>query len=372
MLDVALLQTAYNLGVLVLDVPTGYFADRFGRKWALAAANASLVIGTVLIAFGNSLTVFIIAELFYALGIALDSGIHSAFLFEWLRSRGKENEYFRYDAFGTFLLLVIGAAGTIVAGYYAEKDLQFPVILTIGLTAIGIPAACLLREPIGKSTVTAGKAKYRALRDDASGIARIMKDTLTKPALRWALGVTVIWFWSRQYINLIISAPYFESIHLHLRHYGMLYSILTVSSGFIALFSRRLIQKPDLRLITAVGLILVPASFGLMGFIPNHLGLSGFFLFAIPYGLCTSITNTLLNRQFADHENRATFLSIVDFFVRLVASALALILGWILARHGAAYALIAAMAISGTVVFMLLPGIFRYAREHNEQAKAAD
>src|SRR5437660_3944243 len=51
--------------------------------------------------------------------------------------------------------------------------------------------------------------------DVCSSDLKISKDTLFRPGLRWALGATVIWFWSRQYINLIISAPYFASIHLH-------------------------------------------------------------------------------------------------------------------------------------------------------------
>src|SRR5690348_1277315 len=77
LLDVSILLTAYNIGVLILDIPAGYIADRFGRKWALACANGSLVIGTTLIAFGHTLPVLIVAELFYALAIASDFGVHS-------------------------------------------------------------------------------------------------------------------------------------------------------------------------------------------------------------------------------------------------------------------------------------------------------
>jgi hypothetical protein len=105
-----------------------------------------------------------------------------------------------------------------------------------------------------------------------------------------------------------------------------------------------------------------------MGFISSKPGLAGFFLFAIPYGLCTAITNTLLNRQFDLHESRATFLSVVDFFTRLVSSLLVLVLGWILARHGASAALIAAMAASGVIALALLPGVLRFAHEHEHEA----
>ena len=104
--DVAVLTTTYNIGVLVLDVPTGFFADRFCRKWALTISNTALVLGTILIVLGHAMATFIVAELFYALAIAMDAGTHSAYLFEWLRKKGRENEYYRYDALGTFLTLL--------------------------------------------------------------------------------------------------------------------------------------------------------------------------------------------------------------------------------------------------------------------------
>jgi MFS family permease len=140
----------------------------------------------------------------------------------------------------------------------------------------------------------------------------------------------------------------------------MMYSFIGVASGLIALFSRRLIQRPDLRAITITGITLIPVSFGLMAALPGKFGLIGFFLYAIPYGLCTAVTNTLLNRQFHKGAERATFLSVVDFFQRLAASVLAIVLGWILARHGASTALYAAMAFTGVVAALLIPGTFEF------------
>ncbi|MBI3556624.1 MAG: MFS transporter [Deltaproteobacteria bacterium] len=362
MIDIALLQTAYNLGVLLLDIPTGYVADRWGRKWALAATNLSLAVGTALICLGHTLSTFMIAELFYALAIALDSGTHSAYLFEWLRREKLEANYYRYDALGTFIYLITSTAGTLVAGFYAEKDLMIPVAATIALTFIGFPVACLL--PSQKTIETpGGQPEPRIVLSD---ILAIVGETLKTPGVRWAVGVTVIWFWARQYVNLIISQPYFMSINLHFSDFGILYSILTFGSGLIAFFSRRFMKLPDLRPLTAMGLVLIPVSFAIMGLTNGQRGLAGFFLFAVPYGLCTAITNTLLNRQYSRHESRATFLSIVDTCVRLVASILALGLGWVLAHYGPARALQVAMLLSSVMALFLMPGLFRFGTQTPE------
>ena len=58
----SLLLIAYNIGTLGLVVPAGRFADKIGKKWALFAANIIYTIGTLLIATGDSMPVFVVAH----------------------------------------------------------------------------------------------------------------------------------------------------------------------------------------------------------------------------------------------------------------------------------------------------------------------
>ena len=356
----SLLLIAYNIGTLGLVVPAGRFADKIGKKWALFAANIIYTIGTLLIATGDSMPVFVVAEVLYSLAIALDMSTHSAFLFEFLRSQGKENEYYRYDALGMFMALVIGAMGTLWGGYLAENSLDLPIYITAICTAVGIPCAFFLEEPV----FPVQKEKASATKVSKSPVMDVARTIIETPGLRWAIGLTVIWFWSRQFINLYLPGPYFNFLHYEPKNFGMLAATLTLSAGFIAFFSRKLIQKPDLRLIATVGLLLIPTGFFIMGMIPSRLGLIGFFAFSIPIGLCTAVTNTLLNRQFTDHAHRTTFLSMVDFCVRLTASCLTYWLGLTIAdpARGITIALVNAALVTIVIAVFLLPGIFKYAK----------
>ncbi len=364
--DFSVLLTAYNLGTLLIVVPAGHFADRIGRKWALMTANTAFTLGTLTLAFGHSLPVFIIGEIIYSLAVALDAGTHSAFLFEFLRSEGKEKEYYKYDAFGMFMFLVAGAIGTLIGGYLAEKGLHIPVITTAFLTAIGIPCAFFLKEPemehLKESHKNFPRADIRIFKE----ISIVFKTVFTNPGLRWAVGLTVLWFWSRQFVNLYLPGPYFKFLDFHLKTYGMLAAALTFCGGIIAFFSRKLINRPDLKWFAISGLVLIPTCFAFMGFVKNKYGLMGFFLYAIPYGLCTAVTNTLLNRQFMDHARRSTFLGIVDFCVRLTASAVTIWLGKVLAdpQRGITYTLLFAALFSIGFALMLFPGVFKYTAEN--------
>lgn len=50
---------------LVLEVPTGVFADKFGRKTAMAVAAALLSLSYVLFFLGNGFAEFIIANMLF-------------------------------------------------------------------------------------------------------------------------------------------------------------------------------------------------------------------------------------------------------------------------------------------------------------------
>lgn len=360
--DFSVLLTAYNFGTLLIVVPAGHFADIIGRKWALLVANLAFTLGTLTLAFGHSLPVFIIGELIYSLAVALDAGTHSAFLYEFLRTQGKEKEYYKYDAFGMFMFLVAGAMGTLIGGYLAEKGLHIPVITTAFLTAIGIPCAFFLNEPkIEHIHPTNQKHKNSPME-----VLNVVRSVFANKGLRWAIGLTVLWFWSRQFVNLYLPGPYFRFLEFPLKMFGVLAAALTFAGGIIAFFSRKLINRPDLKWFAISGLVLIPTCFAFMGFVKNTYGLIGFFLYAIPNGLCTAVTNTLLNRQFIDHSKRSTFLAIVDFCVRLTASGVTIWLGKVLAdpQRGITYTLLFAALFSIGFALMLFPGVFKYTSEH--------
>ncbi|OAD20923.1 major facilitator superfamily MFS_1, partial [Candidatus Thiomargarita nelsonii] len=65
--QISVLIAAYSFGVLIFEVPSGVFADHFGRKKTLALAGALLALSYVL--FGSSTTFIplILASILYGM-----------------------------------------------------------------------------------------------------------------------------------------------------------------------------------------------------------------------------------------------------------------------------------------------------------------
>lgn len=74
LVDVLRLEAVYYLGVVLLEVPSGYFSDRFGRKLTLLISNAALVLAYIVFFLGESVAVFAVAQVLLATGLAFNSG----------------------------------------------------------------------------------------------------------------------------------------------------------------------------------------------------------------------------------------------------------------------------------------------------------
>ena len=113
------LEAIYYASVFILEVPSGYFSDFFGRKKTLVISTASLTISYLLFFIGGSFNVFMIAQFFLAIGFSFASGTDTSLHYALLKSIGKESEYGEREArLSSRGLLSIGLAA-IIGGLFA-------------------------------------------------------------------------------------------------------------------------------------------------------------------------------------------------------------------------------------------------------------
>jgi len=89
--EVMVLQAAFMLSIVLLEVPTGAVADFLGRKFSLALGALSLVGAALLYSAYPGFWLFLVAEFVFAGGVALLSGADEAFVYDTLRQAGREN-----------------------------------------------------------------------------------------------------------------------------------------------------------------------------------------------------------------------------------------------------------------------------------------
>ncbi len=97
-------------GVL-LEVPTGGFADVFGKKMTLLVANVCILASTILLIFAHTFTEFLIGNTLMFIGFTFNSGAFEAFLYDTLAEHKKQKDFGAVLSHSTSLglLMVVGS-----------------------------------------------------------------------------------------------------------------------------------------------------------------------------------------------------------------------------------------------------------------------
>ena len=172
--EAIVLAALYDVGVVVLEVPSGYLSDAVGRKPTLALAALATAAGCFLIYASTDFTMLALAQLLLGAGTAFASGSDNALLYDTLAAEGRENEVaeqeliaWRYQYWGLAASAVTGG----VIGYYS-MPLAFLLSAIASGVAIAIMAMCTepplsgkarVEPPISQLTTIIAKTKDRVL-----------------------------------------------------------------------------------------------------------------------------------------------------------------------------------------------------------------
>jgi len=141
-----ILEAIFSVAMMLLEVPTGVVADRWGRKVSLLLG--SLFLALAFFAFGifRAFWVLAVAEVVCAVGMTFVSGADKAFLYEFLAAESREGEasriFGKYEAAGTagrFLAFPLGSlfAGSGILPYEQALGLVF-VFTAVAMALSGV------------------------------------------------------------------------------------------------------------------------------------------------------------------------------------------------------------------------------------------
>ncbi len=309
--EFALCQSFYYLSMVVLELPTGWLADRFGRRLPLVLGPLLLALGFLRMWRAETFEAFLLAAGLQAAGHALLSGPPSALLFETLLAEGREQDYLRQESrMSTFR--TSGTALAFLAGGFTGEALGLPAValLTAFLCLFAALAALFLEEP---DRPPSGPPRQGKLEPQLSTRLRAV---YRKPAVRWILAYFVLLFFLLRF-GFHTYQPWLEEA----RHRGPLFiGLLYASFAVVALPFTRLAHRIGHRFGEQRTLFLLPPILSLC-FVGLAAGSSlllvvFFFLQQIPFGLHWPLVHSYANHRIPSRD-RALVLSSLSFAGRL-------------------------------------------------------
>lgn len=143
--EIGLAEAAFHLAPVLLELPSGSFADLVGRRWSLALGSALVAASTAVLWMADSLPLAMLALFLHGASFSFRSGANQAFLYDALGDR--QSSY--AGIFGRLLgaSYLVAAAAAWLGATLSDLSYNLPFALTIGAALGGVWLAVGLNEP---------------------------------------------------------------------------------------------------------------------------------------------------------------------------------------------------------------------------------
>ena len=333
----ALLNVAWAVTIVLLEVPSGALADTLGRRNLLVFTGILMVMEMALLCFvprGNAnilFGVFLLNRILSGAAEAAASGADEALAYDSLQKEGCETKWgqvlekqMRMQAAAFLMAMSLGAAVYDPAlmqriidwlGFEftvsRELTLRLPVFLTLGMAVLTLLTALLMREvrpaPSGRPiniVIGSGKRVLQAFKLTLEAGNWILKTHFALVII--LIGVV---FDSCLRMAATLTSQYYRLIHLPEASFGLIGSAVAIMGLFVPRLALILVEKqtPLFNLIVMT----MPALIGLAGmalFLPTLVGVIPIALISSTMYLLRFFQSHYLNR-ITTSEQRATVLS---------------------------------------------------------------
>ena len=304
--DVLVLESFYYGGMLIFEVPSGYFSDRLGRRRTLIIANVAMIASYGLFAIGNSFVEFAVAELLLALAVACNSGTDTAFHFSSLAAVGRRQEFGDREAKATRNAMLSLACSALCGGLVTLTGYRMAYLLSLTVSVAALTIALSFHEPPRPSP-----------RSDFVRDWTLLLRVVKSPATTWLISFSVC----MTFINHIpheFYQPYLGLCNLGTPSMisGLHMAFAMLIGSFVAQHSMKVARYIGTHACLLLAMVVQNLLILLMAFVLHPVVALLLLLRVVPRGLATAPLNDAMIPLIPD-SIRATVSSLTSLFGRL-------------------------------------------------------
>ena len=331
--QIMILQATYSLFVALFEIPSGFFADVYGRRISLFYGSIFIFLGYLIFSFFSGFNEFLIAEILLGIGGSLISGADSAILYDTLLELKQDKDYTKIEGKSYGIGNISEGFAGVLGGFLAISSIDLPVYVQTVVMFFSIPISYSLIEP---------KSSYK-LAKNFNSILLVVKETfLYHNKLKWyiiyssAMGVgtlSIAWF----------VQPFLLELDTPLVYYGIIWASLNIIAGVTSYYSY-IFKNSNLLIYISFIMIISLISLGI------NISVYGFLFIVFIYiirGIITPNLRNLININ-STSERRATVLSLRSFMIRISFALIAPVLGYITDIYSISYVFYILALLVGT------------------------
>lgn len=305
---IMVINAVYHITMFICEIPTGAFADVFGRKKSFVLSCFIVGVGMIIYAISSNIWGFILAEMVAAIGTTFKTGAFKSWVVDSLHHNGYKGDITKVFARENIYHKISSGIGAIVGTKLAILGMSMPWLVSgICLISLGIVANLILEENYFKHKKFSWGLGWKT-------ILETMKTSIQyshkSRAVRFVLCATFILIMTVQTLNMYWQ-PRFESLGIAKDNLGFVYTMIMIMTG-IGAYTARQSQIGNEKKAIAISL-LGTGIFVSITALNNALvwSLVFFMLHEVGRGFIAPLLDGYIHKEIPSKE-RATIVSLVE------------------------------------------------------------
>ncbi|MBD3280700.1 MFS transporter, partial [Candidatus Dojkabacteria bacterium] len=337
--QVAMLVSLASFVRVILEVPTGSWADRFGRKKIFVVGTALYVFSIAVYVLTKDINVLVLGQIVGGFGSALTSGTLAALIYDTLVEDGKEDMYISVNSNKQTYLFISRASAAILSGFIYGVDPRLPYILMGIFYTTTMFLGILLHEP--EYTKPDSLSDFSQIKDTIKYLIANRKIVFFLTILSGFILLANMLF--------VMYQPFFDSTGLDKEIIGFIYLVAFVISAIGSQVIKKIVAKLGYRKILVIMFLATITAALLFLSQIAIFGVMAVAVISIILGFQNTVEYSYLNSKLPSNI-RATGLSILEM-MKTLAFVIALNLAGSISDSSFGLVGVYIFVISGIVVF---------------------
>lgn len=310
--QIGLTQFIFAATMLVLEIPTGYFADRVSRKVSNASGDIFLAAAVLIIFSASGFWQVLVGEVLYGIGLSLTNGADSALLKAHCEAR--KLSYKKLAARLHSLGFAAAGIGAIVGGFLGSQNIRWPFLIQAGLFALAAAMAFTIKN-LGKVR----KSEVHPVKD----LLRVVKYCLRgHPQLAWRILLSACLMGST-YMIVWFLTPSFLAAGIDIKLHGLLFAAISV----VAIIGSEVVAR-DKKISLTVPFLISALAYFVMGWQLSMATVFIYLLVSFARGINSARLKPFIQEVTPD-DIQATAVSVYGMIYKIASSSLGLLVNYI-------------------------------------------
>lgn len=301
--QIFLIESIYMILIILMEIPWGRFADKFGYKKTLILSNFIFFLSKIIFFKANSFFMFFIERLLLSISISGISGCDTALIYLSLDEEdNSEKAFAKYGFFGNLGFLL----GSLLATFIINISMHLAAFYTIIPYGFAFLLSFLLKDIKGKAT-------------ESLGIKRNLRDVFNKKNIVIFIIAIALITEVVQSITVVLNQGIYIKSNIDIKYFGLILVAIQIIN-LISVKSYKLTNKIGQKSSIKLFIIIISLSSFSLIFIKNRfLAVIGIALISTSRSFIEPIFMDIKNKSIQNID-RATLLSIYSMLQSIIAS----------------------------------------------------